>query len=129
MASIEIVTAPGAPRPRGPYAPAVLSTGARTLTISGALAEGPDGNAAHWDVYEQAKLCLRNIDALLVAAGATRTDVVRIGVYLVDMADRPAVARARVEYFGDHTPAATLVQVAALVTPEFKVEIEATAVW
>jgi enamine deaminase RidA (YjgF/YER057c/UK114 family) len=45
------------------------------------------------------------------------------------MADRAEVAKARIEYFGDHRPAATLVQITALVTPELKVEIEATAVF
>ena len=54
-------------------------------------------------------------------------DIVRIGVFLTDMADRPAVAAARVKYFGDHRPTATLVEVSALVTPQLKVEIEAVA--
>ena len=40
-----------------------------------------------------------------------------------------AVAKARVEYFGDHRPAATLVEISALVAPELKVEIEATAIF
>ncbi len=53
----------------------------------------------------------------------------RVGVYLTDMADRAGVARARVEYFGDHRPAATLVEIAALLTPELTVEIEATAIF
>ena len=53
----------------------------------------------------------------------------RVGIYLTDMADRAAVARARTEYFGDHKPAATLVEVSALVAPELRVEIEATAVF
>jgi enamine deaminase RidA (YjgF/YER057c/UK114 family) len=72
---------------------------------------------------------LRNLDAILSAAGARREDVVRITVFLTDMADRDAVAAARVEYFGEHRPAATLVQVAALVAPDYLVEIEATAVF
>lgn len=125
--ALEILNPSDGPPPRGPYASAVLSTGTRMLSISGALPEGLDNNPTHWDVYEQAKQCFANIDTVLRAAGAARTDIVRIGVYLVDMADRPAVAKARSEYFGDHTPAATLFQVAALVTPEFKVEVEATA--
>jgi enamine deaminase RidA (YjgF/YER057c/UK114 family) len=81
------------------------------------------------DAEEQAQKCLRAIDGLLAAAGATRTDVVRIGVFLTDMADRAAVARARSEYFGDHKPASTLVEVSGLVSPDLKVEIEATAVF
>ena len=78
---------------------------------------------------EQARQCLANIEALLNAAGASKTDVVQIGVYLTDMADRQAVAEARIEYFGEHRPAATLFAVAGLVAPELKVEIEVTAIF
>jgi enamine deaminase RidA (YjgF/YER057c/UK114 family) len=100
------------------------------LSISGQIAQGPDGGLVGGDdAGEQARQCLRNLDALLSAAGAARQDVARIVVYLTDIADRAAVARAREEYFGEHRPAATLVQIVALVAPEFKVEIEATAVY
>lgn len=124
----ETITAEAAPAPAGPYSPAVLATGTRVLTISGQIAGGPDG-AVVSDAGEQARDCLRKIDALLSAAGAAKTDVVRVGIFLTDMADRAEVAKARIEYFGDHRPAATLVQITALVTPELKVEIEATAVF
>jgi enamine deaminase RidA (YjgF/YER057c/UK114 family) len=100
------------------------------LTISGQIAGNPDGSVVGGeDAYEQARECLRRMDELLDAAGATRTDVVRVGIFLTDIADRPDVARARVEYFGEHRPAATLVEISALVTPELKVEIEATAIF
>jgi enamine deaminase RidA (YjgF/YER057c/UK114 family) len=100
------------------------------LNISGQIAGNPDGSVVGGeDAYEQARECLRRMDELLDAAGATRTDVVRVGIFLTDIADRPDVARARVEYFGEHRPAATLVEISALVTPELKVEIEATAIF
>jgi enamine deaminase RidA (YjgF/YER057c/UK114 family) len=124
----ETVTAEGALGPAGPFSPAVLATGSRVLTISGQVAGGPDGSVDS-AAGEQARDCLRKIDALLRAAGASKTDVVRVGIFLTDMADRAAVAKARIEYFGDHRPAATLVQITALVAPELKVEIEATAVF
>jgi reactive intermediate/imine deaminase len=126
----ETVTAEGAPASSGPYSPAVLATGTRVLSISGQIADAPDGSVVGGgDAYEQAQECLRKLDGLLRAAGASRTDVVRVGIFLTDMADRAAVAKARVEYFGEHRPAATLVQITALVTPALKVEIEATAVF
>jgi 2-iminobutanoate/2-iminopropanoate deaminase len=128
--AVEPIAGEGTPPARGHYSAAILATGTRVLEISGALAEGPDGSPVGGDdAEEQARQCLRNVDGVLRAAGATKDDVVRIGVYLTDMADRPAVARAREEYFGDHKPAATLVAVKALVLPEFRVEIEATAVF
>jgi 2-iminobutanoate/2-iminopropanoate deaminase len=118
------------PPARGHYSAAILATGTRILEISGALAEGPDGEpVGGGDAEAQARRCLENIDGILQAAGASKDDIVRIGVFLTDMADRPAVARAREEYFGSHRPAATLVAVKALVLPEFKVEIEATVVF
>lgn len=124
------VTADGAPAPTGPYSPAVLATGTRVLAISGQIADAPDGSVVGGsDAGEQARECLRKLDALLRAAGASKTDVVRVGIFLTDIADRPAVAKARTEYFGDHKPAATLVEISALVAPELKVEIEATAVF
>lgn len=125
----EPLNAPGAPAPSGPYSPAVVATGSRTIWISGQIADGPDGSVVGGeDPGEQARECLRKIDALLEAAGASRSDVVRLGVFLTDMSDRAAVAEARVEYFGDHRPTATLVEISALVTPQLKVEIEAVAV-
>jgi reactive intermediate/imine deaminase len=125
-----IVESSDAPAASGPFSPAVLGTGTQVLALSGQVSAAPDGSlVGEGDAGEQARQCLRNLDALLRAAGATREDVVRVGIFLTDMADRAAVARARIEYFGDHRPAATLIEVSALVAPEFLVEIEATAVF
>ncbi len=125
----EVVTAAGIAPSSGPFAPATLATGTRVLTLSGQIADDSEGKRVGDEAGEQARQCLRNIDALLQAAGASRTDIVRIGVYLTDMADRGAVALARSEFFGEHKPASTLFQVAALVAPEYRVEIEATAIF
>ena len=125
--AVELISA--GPPARGPYAAATLASGTRVLTISGALPEDENGDVVGSDDPEaQARQCLKNIDTILRSVGATKDDVVRIGVFLTSMADRSAVQRARIEYFGSHTPAATLVQISALVLPEFKVEIEATAI-
>jgi 2-iminobutanoate/2-iminopropanoate deaminase len=126
----QIVIAEGAPQPTGPFAPAVLASGSRVLSISGQIADNASGQIVGGDdAGEQARQALRNIDALLVAAGAKRTDVVKVSVFLTDMNDRAAVAAARAEFFGDHKPAATLFAVSALVTEQLKVEIEATAIF
>ena len=126
----EIVVPAGANPPSGPFAPATLATGTRVLSVSGQIADRPDGSIAGVDdAEEQARQCLRNIDALLQSAGATRDDIVKIGVFLTDISDRAAVGRARSEYFGDHRPASTLFEVSRLVLPELRVEIEATAIF
>lgn len=130
MGSYVAVSAEGVPAPSGPFSPATLASGTRLLSISGQIAQDVSGAVVgEGDPEEQARHCLRNLDELLRAAGATRGDVVKIVVYLTDMADRAGVARARQDYFWKHKPASTLVQVAALVAPEFLVEIEATAIF
>jgi enamine deaminase RidA (YjgF/YER057c/UK114 family) len=126
----EPVSADTTPPARGHYSAATLSEGSKILEVAGQLPEGPDGQLIGGDDPEaQARQCLKNIDDLVRAVGAQKSDIARIGVFLTSMADRAAVARAREEYFGDHKPSATLFQVAALVSPEFKVEIEATVVF
>lgn len=126
----ETVVPEGSDPPSGPFAPATLATGERVLSISGQIANAPDGSFVGGDdVEEQTRQCLRNIDALLRSAGATKHDVVKIGVFLTNIADRAAVAQARIDYFGDHKPASTMFEVSGLVSPELKVEIEATAIF
>jgi 2-iminobutanoate/2-iminopropanoate deaminase len=128
--TVRALTARGLPQPGGPFSPATVAEGARILSLSGQIAQDKEGRLVGGESAEaQARQCLRNLGALLEAAGARREDVVRVTVFLTDVADRAAVARAREEFFGEHRPAATLVEVSALVAPEYRVEIEATAVY
>ena len=80
------------------------------------------------DTYEQAIDALAIIRTALERAGARIEDVVRTVVYVTDMADAYLVARAHREVFGNVMPASTLVQVAALLQPNMRVEIETYAV-
>jgi enamine deaminase RidA (YjgF/YER057c/UK114 family) len=70
---------------------------------------------------------LDNIAAALRAVGATFDDVIRVGVYVRDMADRELINTVRRRYFGDARPASTLVEVSALANPGALVEIDAVA--
>jgi reactive intermediate/imine deaminase len=97
------------------------------IWVSGALGVAADGSVPD-DVGAQAELALASIDACLKAAGAGAANVVKVNVYLTDVNDRAAINPARQRYFGEHRPASTLVGVTALVLPNAKVEIEATAV-
>jgi 2-iminobutanoate/2-iminopropanoate deaminase len=79
------------------------------------------------DVVAQARQVLANLGAVLAAAGATFTDVVKVTVYLTDIADRARINPVRQEVFGSARPASTLVEVSALAVPGAKLEIEAVA--
>ena len=98
-----------------------------TIWVSGAIGAAPDGTIPD-DVGQQAEIALAAIDACLKASGAGAEHVVKVNIYLTDVADRAKINPARQRYFGAHRPASTLVGVAALVLPAAKVEIEATAV-
>ena len=80
------------------------------------------------DPYEQTKFILSKIDKALLAAGATLGDVIRTRMFVTDMAHWEAIGRAHGEFFHDIKPAATMVQVGALISPELLVEIEVTAI-
>lgn len=77
--------------------------------------------------YEQTIVVLRKLEALVVAAGGHRHNLIKTVVYLTDIADKDEVGRARRDFFGEHTPCSTLVAVKALVFPELRVEIDAWA--
>jgi 2-iminobutanoate/2-iminopropanoate deaminase len=79
------------------------------------------------DVVAQVRQVFANLAAVLAAAGATFADVVKVTVYLTDIADRARINPVRQEIFGDTRPASTLVEVSALVVPGAKVEIDAVA--
>jgi enamine deaminase RidA (YjgF/YER057c/UK114 family) len=96
--------------------------------VSGTAPWGPDGKIVEANPYEQARQCIRNIEAALQQAGASLSDVVRTRMYVVDMDTWEDVSHAHREAFADVMPAATLVEVSRLATPEMLVEIEADAV-
>ena len=79
------------------------------------------------DVVAQARAVFANMSDVLAAAGCTFADVVKVTVFLTDVADRPLVNPVREEFFGEARPASTLVDVSRLVLPEFLIEVEAVA--
>jgi 2-iminobutanoate/2-iminopropanoate deaminase len=112
--------------PIGPFTDGVEAGG--FLYVAGQLSLDVNGDLVGvGDVVRQTEQVLDNVGAVLRAASATFDDVVRVGVYLRNMADRPAVNTVRRRYFGDALPAATAVEVSALALPEALVEIEAVA--
>jgi len=98
------------------------------IYVSGTTATAADGTVVgRGDAYAQTVQTLDNIERALVALGGARADIVRLRVYVIDLGDFEAIARALGERFGEVRPANTLVQVAALIDPSMKVEIDADA--
>ncbi len=114
-----------------PFEPAVgfsraVRVGDRVL-VSGTAPIWPDG----WcdpDPAVPARRCLEIIESAFHEAGAERSDVVRTRTYLVEGSDWETVGRVHGEVFGDTRPASTMVIVAGLLDPRWRVEMEAEAV-
>ena len=78
--------------------------------------------------YEQTKFILSKIEKALIKAGASLEDVVRTGIFLTDISLIDNAGKAHGEVFGDIKPAATAVEIQALIYPDMLVEIEAMAI-
>ncbi|NRA99914.1 MAG: RidA family protein [Rhodobacteraceae bacterium] len=105
-----------------------VPAGYRLVFTSGQLGMATDGTIPE-DEGAQADLCFGNIDAILAADGATRSDVVRINAFVTDRAYMAGYMAARDRWLSDVTrlPASTLMIVSGFTQPEFKVEIEVVA--
>jgi enamine deaminase RidA (YjgF/YER057c/UK114 family) len=94
--------------------------------VSGTGPVWPEGSCPD-DAGAQARRCFEIILGALAEAGARAEDVVRTRMFLTSAADAEAVSAVHGELFGAVRPAATMVVIAALLDPRWKVEIEAEA--
>lgn len=120
------VTAANLPAPVGPYSPGMAF--GRLVFVSGQGATDPaTGRLAGDDVETQTAQCLKNVAAILEAAGSGLSCVLRCGVFLVDMSEFARMNQVYARTFGQHKPARTTVQVSALPGEGLRVEIDAVA--
>ena len=113
--------------PVGAYSHQVEVSGNATwLVIAGQVGRSLDGTVPE-DPIQQVELALENIRRNLAAAGMSVTDVVKLSWYLVGQIDMARRREVLLAWLNGHAPASTLVYVAALAAPEYRVEIEAWA--
>ncbi|MFH9413288.1 RidA family protein [Streptomyces rochei] len=129
MSELTRIPAPEGVAPAAQYTHVVLGTGT-FVAVSGQLALDEDGKVVgEGDAEAQARQVFENLRRCLAAAGASFDDVVKLTFFVTDMAHMSAIRAARAEHIpDDRLPAASAVQVAALVRPEFLMEVEALAV-
>ena len=122
---IERLAPKGTPQPRGPYSPAVRA--GDFLFVSGQGPVDPETNQfSYGDVRHETRVTIENIRRILEGCGASLADVVKCSVFLVDGRDFAAMNEVYGEFFGEHKPARTTVEV-KFANPEMKVEIDCIA--
>jgi enamine deaminase RidA (YjgF/YER057c/UK114 family) len=120
--SISRATTPQVPEPQPEtWSNCLVANG--VCYVAGMTASGGDLT----DEYTQAKAIFIKIRHLVEAAGGTMADIVTVTIFVTDIKHREKVWAARRECFTGNFPCSTLVQVAALATPQLKVEINAIA--
>lgn len=120
------VHAANLPKPVGPYSPGMNFE--RLVFVSGQGATDPaTGRLAGSDVATQTEQCLKNVQAILHAAGSDLQHVLRCGVFLIDMKEFQQMNAVYSRMFGDHRPARTTIQAAGLPGEGLLVEIDCIA--
>jgi 2-iminobutanoate/2-iminopropanoate deaminase len=107
---VKVIETANAPHHTGPVPQAVESGG--WIFVSALFGNDPETGGRPAEAREEADQVLANLAAILTAAGAGLSDVVRVGIFMRDLQrDRPAFNQAWVRHFGDHRPARSAVEV------------------
>lgn len=122
---MDVVSTNQAPQAIGPYSQAIVA-GDYVFTAGQIPLDPTTMEMVAGDVAEQTERVLRSLKAVLEAAGADLSRVVKTTVYLADMADFPAMNEVYAKHFGDHKPARSTIQAGALPKGA-RVEIDAVA--
>lgn len=122
---METVVAQSAPEAVGPYCHGIKH--ADTLFTSGQIALDPaTGKIVTGDVQEETRQVLKNLEAILLAAGTSKDKVIRVTVFIADMNDFSKINEVYADFFSPHTPARACVQVAKLPL-ETRIEMDMVA--
>ena len=121
----QLISTTNAPAAIGPYAQAVKA--GNMLFTSGQIPLLPSGELLTGSIQEQTHQVFKNLQAVLTEAGATFNDVVKATVFIADMNQFGEINEIYAQYFGDHKPARSTVQVARL-PKDVGVEIDLIAI-
>jgi 2-iminobutanoate/2-iminopropanoate deaminase len=122
---IQRIMVPGIMAPVSHYCHVVRA--GNLVWVSGVVGMEADGHISP-DTVAQFNIAMDVMDKCLRAAGAGPEHVTKVQVFMTDISERAAINPRRIDYFGEHRPASTLVEVKGLVDPRMKVEIECQAV-
>jgi len=98
------------------------------IEVSGTVASDGNSVVGKNDAYLQTKFILNKIESALIEADASLNDIVRTRIFVKDISRWSEIAKAHQEVFGNIKPAATMVEVSSLISPDYLVEIEVTAI-
>jgi enamine deaminase RidA (YjgF/YER057c/UK114 family) len=99
------------------------------VEVTGTVAVDDNSNLVGGnDAYEQTKFIIQKIEAVLLRTGASLKDVIRTRMFVTDISRWEEYGKAHGEFFKDIKPCTTMVEVNKLISPEYLIEIEATAI-
>lgn len=100
-----------------------------TIEVTGTVAVDDNSNVVGGNsAYEQTKFIIQKIERVLQKAGASLNDVVRTRMFVTDISRWEEYGKAHGEFFKEIRPCTTMVEVSKLISPEYLIEIEATAI-
>jgi enamine deaminase RidA (YjgF/YER057c/UK114 family) len=98
-----------------------------TLEVSGTVAADENGIVGKDNVYEQTRFIILKIEKVLKQAGFNLKDVVRTRMFVTDITQWEEVGKAHGEFFKEIKPVTSMIEISALIDPDYLIEIEVTA--
>lgn len=98
------------------------------LEVSGTVAVDDNGTVGKGNCYEQTKFICQKIEKVLQQAGFSLNDVIRTRIFVTDISRWEEIGKAHGEFFKNIKPVTSMVEVRALIDPDYLVEIEVTAI-
>lgn len=98
------------------------------LEVCGTVATDENGVVGKGDFYAQTKFIFQKIEKILNQAGFALSDVVRTRMFVTDISHWEEIGKAHGEFFNDIRPATSMIEISALIEPDYLIEIEVTAI-